>query len=163
MKHITLSKGHIVKVCDCHYDIVKSYKWSSVIFGKSSKWYAIRGTHTTHRGNHLRTSHLMHRDIINAPKDKSVDHIDGDTLNNQCNNLRLCDQSQNNANQQGAKKNSKSGVKGVYWHKGAKKWCAEVVQGKKKHYLGLFDELEQARQARNAKAKELHGDFYYPS
>lgn len=105
----------------------------------------------------------MHRDIMDAPKNKSVDHIDGDTLNNQCSNLRLATQSQNNANQHGAKKGSKSGVKGVYWHKQASKWCAEVVHDKKKHYLGLFETLEDARIARNKKAKELHGDYYSPA
>lgn len=164
MKTITLSKGHIAKVCDCHYDKVKNYKWSSVRMGRRAiKWCAVRGTHTTYKGEHIRTTHLMHRDIMQPEDNENVDHIDGDTLNNQCSNLRIVNQSQNNANQIGAKVGSKSGVKGVYWHKGAKKWCAEVVHLKKKYYLGVYDTLEEARQARNSKAKELHGEYYYPA
>lgn len=163
MKEIVISKGFKVKVCDCHYGQVSRYKWSSTSFGrKERKWYAIRGTHTTKNGQHIRKSFLMHRDIMGNPINKVVDHINGDTLDNRCENLRICNQTQNNANQRGAKKNSKSGVKGVYWHKGAKKWCAEVIHNKKKYYCGLFDTLDEARQARNAKAEELHGEFYYP-
>lgn len=134
------------------------------MFGrKNAKWYAIRGTHSTKRGEHVRKSYLMHREIVGAGRGQAVDHIDGDSLNNQCSNLRIVNQSQNNANQKGAKVGSKSGVKGVYWHKGAKKWCAEVVHLRKKHYAGLFENLEDARVARNRLAEELHGEHYYPA
>ncbi|MDU9711648.1 AP2 domain-containing protein, partial [Helicobacter pylori] len=70
---------------------------------------------------------------------------------------------QNNANQKRAKHNSKSGHKGVYWHKAAQKWCAEVVCDYKKYYLGVFENKLDAVEAYNAKAKELYGDFFSKS
>lgn len=135
-----------------------------------SPWQNIREKHTnkwrwksvTRKDGKL-VNVQIHRYILGAKKGEIIDHIDGDPSNNQCSNLRLVTQSQNNANQIGAKKNSKSGVKGVYWHKAANKWCAEVIHRRKKYYLGLFDELEDAKKARNEKAQELHGDYYYPS
>lgn len=150
MPIIKLTKGLSTEVCDCHYYKVKDYKWCASR-GQRGGFYAYRfGT-------------LMHRQIIDAPDGVNVDHINGNKLDNRCTNLRLVNQSQNNANQRGAKKGSKSGVKGVYWHNAAGKWCAEVIHNRKKYYLGLYDNLEEARKARNDKAKELHGDYYYPA
>lgn len=37
----------------------------------------------------------MHREIMNCPEGKEVDHIDGDTFNNQRANLRIVDKSVN--------------------------------------------------------------------
>lgn len=162
MKEITHGSGKVLVVCDCHYPMLKDIHWSpwqgSTEKG-TDKW---RWKNVTRDGRlHINTQ--IHRYMFGNPKGMVIDHIDGDPSNNQCSNLRVVTQSQNNANQHGAKRGSKSGVKGVYWHKAAQKWCAEVVFNDKKYYLGLFANLEDARDARNAKAKDLHGDYYHPA
>lgn len=160
MKLIDTTKGQQYKICDCHYEMANKWKWTAFQSGRSKTWYIVRRELRDGRQKTI----LLHRWIMGMP-DKSmvVDHLDGNGLNNQCKNLRLCTQSQNNANQRGAKKGSKSGHKGVYWHSAAQKWCAEVVYDHKKYYLGLFKNKLDAVEAYNKKAKELHGEFFSPS
>lgn len=162
MKTISTSQGKSVQVCDCHYDKVKNYKWSALKLGRHEpfSYCAVRfGVRQGRKPGLI----LMHREIMDCPTGKVVDHIDGDPSHNYCSNLRVCTQAQNSLNNRRAKHNSKSGHKGVYWHKAAQKWCAEVVFEGKKHYLGVFDSLEKAVEAYNSKAREMHGEFYAPS
>lgn len=101
----------------------------------------------------------MHRVIMDAPKDKHVDHVDHNTLNNTRKNLRLCTNSQNIANRRGRQKNNTSGYTGVFWSKNAKKWAAQIKFQNKAIHLGYFDDLEKAAKIRDAKAIELFGEF----
>lgn len=55
---------------------------------------------------------FMHRLIMCAKEGQVVDHIDGNGLNNQKTNLRICTQVENGANRS-KNKNNKSGYKGV--------------------------------------------------
>lgn len=50
----------------------------------------------------------------------------------------------------GANKNSKSGVKGVYWNKREKRWIAKIGIKGKSITLGRFRTLEEAAEARKA-------------
>ena len=65
--------------------------------------------------------------LLGTLRNKStiVDHIDGDTLNNCKNNLRVCSCQQNTANQKG-KNCYSSKYKGVCWAKGIKKWRSRI-------------------------------------
>ncbi len=98
----------------------------------------------------------MHRMITNAIQGVDVDHIDGDGLNNQRQNLRLCTRAQNLMNR-GLNRANKSGYKGVIWCKG--KWMAYIVKDRKQVYLGRFTEKLQAYKVYCKAAKELHGEF----
>ncbi len=159
MKYMPSTKGQTIKVCDCHYDKVKHWKWSAFKSKTSDTYCAVR----RERRDGKQITYLMHRFIMDCPPGMLTDHEDGDGMNNDCSNLRNCTRSQNNSNQHRAKKGSISGHKGIYWHKGAKKWCAEVNVNKKKYYLGLFKNKLDAVEAYNAKAKELHGEFFWKS
>jgi hypothetical protein len=58
-------------------------------------------------------------------------------------------------------KSNTTGYKGVSFHKRAKKYHAQIrTDGKLKH-LGLFKTAEKASKVYEAKAKEIHGQFYY--
>lgn len=95
---------------------------------------------------------------------EEVDHIDGIVSNNKWDNLRECNRSQNLRNTSVAK-HSSTGVKGVSWHKASGKYRARVfttVGGKPKRLeLGGFDTILEASNARNAAAKQHHGEFYH--
>jgi hypothetical protein len=52
-------------------------------------------------------------------------------------------------------------VKGVFWNKQREKWRAHIYLNKKTIYLGLYDDLEDAKNARQQFANELFGDFIH--
>lgn len=87
-----------------------------------------------------------------------IDHRNGKPADNRLDNLRLATGQQNSANRK-ANRNSKSGVKGVYWDNGSGKWRAQIKFSGKARYLGIFDKIEDAKAAHDAAAKELFGDF----
>jgi hypothetical protein len=87
-----------------------------------------------------------------------VDHIDNNKLNNTISNLRWCNSQENQHNHQ-LNENNTSGVKGIYWDKNANKWHAQIKFKNKLIYLGLFDNLEDAKTARQQKANELYGEY----
>lgn len=95
------------------------------------------------KGNNSRVA--LHRLLTNAPKGMVVDHINGDTLDNRRENLRICDQFTNMQNRDGLDKNNKSGVRGVHWYKAYSKWRATCRYRNKVHHLGYFDDIEEAR------------------
>lgn len=55
-------------------------------------------------------------------------------------------------------KNNSSGVRGVYKSERSGKWCAQITFQGKTRYLGSFDSLEQAANARK-KGEELFDEF----
>lgn len=73
-----------------------------------------------------------------------VDHINGNRDDNRLANLRSASRSLNMQNQHVIQARSKSGVRGVCWHKAARKWAARIGTS----YLGLFDTIDAAASAR---------------
>lgn len=89
---------------------------------------------------------------------EQVDHINRNSLDNRVENMRAATGAQNMANRS-VFKNNTSGVKGVSWHSGHKKWSAYVnVAGKRKH-LGYCDDIAQAAKLVQAARDQLHGDY----
>lgn len=87
-----------------------------------------------------------------------VDHVNGDKTDNRFCNLRLATKAQNSQNSKLSIKNA-SGYKGVSWHKAAKKWRADICANRRLYFLGLFNNKEDAINARKKAEEELHGDF----
>lgn len=87
-----------------------------------------------------------------------TDHADYDTTNNRIENLRASTKSTNGMNRDKPRSNT-SGVKGVVWHKGGKKWMAKVMVGGRDIYLGLYADFDEAVSVANAARIKNHGDF----
>lgn len=93
--------------------------------------------------------------IMNPPSGMIVDHIDGNKLNNCRSNLRIVTPLINLQNRHTTK--GKTGVIGVRQFPNGK-YGAQVKHNGKTYYLGRFETLEEAANARMKKAIELnHG------
>jgi uncharacterized protein YegP (UPF0339 family) len=147
MKLIPISgihgKDKYIKVDDEDYDELSKYTW-----------------HINNRGYAYRNQKIVfaHRQIMDTPEDKVVDHVNHDTLDNQKTNLRNCTQLENTANNYMSSTNS-SGYKGVYRDKRGK-YRAQIRYNNKRIWIGYYDTAEEAGEAYNKKAFELRG-FYH--
>lgn len=103
----------------------------------------------------------LHRLIMNPPRGKEVDHINGNRYDNRRSNLRLCTRSQNNANWKGKHRPGSSKYRGVCWRKDTKKWKAEVQLNGKTTNIGCFDSEVEAAKAYDSVAQRLFGEFAY--
>lgn len=155
MKEIQLTQGQVALVDDEDFERLDQYKWH-VLFNNSNKFYALR---TSSMVNGKRFKILMHREIINAPKNIQVDHRNGNGLDNRKENLRLCTNQQNQFNRISPNKNNKLRTKGVSWHKGHKRFCARIKFNSKNIHLGYFTVLADANQAYREAEKRYFGEF----
>lgn len=118
------------------------------------KWYSSSNLYVRSYKN--RKPIYLHRFIMSCPKNKVVDHINGDVLDNRKCNLRICTKKQNLQNRQ-LQKNNKSGFRGVYKNK--KSWRAFVsLNGVTKH-LGSFKTKKEAADNRDKAASTYYGMY----
>lgn len=96
--------------------------------------------------------------IPNPYNKKCVDHINGDITNNYLENLRWATNSENMWNKRISKKN-KCGIKGVMYDKTTKKWRAYININKKHISLGSYNSMEEAKEARENKARSIFKEF----
>jgi hypothetical protein len=104
--------------------------------------------------------HRLVADVfLNNPNNKKfVDHIDNNPLNNCDFNLRYATISENNFNTV-LRSDNTSGIKGISWKANRNKWHAYINVNGNRYNLGHFESLEDAKQARQNKAKDLFGEF----
>jgi hypothetical protein len=98
----------------------------------------------------------MHREINRTAGGMETDHIDGNRLNNIKSNLRSVTHQQNCRNNH--KSNSNSGIVGVNWHKGAKRWRAYIHVDYKYKELGKFKDIRDAIKARKEAVRLYWGN-----
>lgn len=139
-KLIPLTQGKFAMVDNEDFDKLKDINW------KYSRGYG-----------HNNILGRIHRNIIDVDDSKVVDHIDGNPLNNQKSNLRVCTQQENSMNQK-LGKNSLSKYKGVT-KLSEHKYLARVWKNGVVTRLGIFKCAEEAAKAYDKKALELFGEF----
>ena len=133
---IFLSDGSSCLIDAEDYERLSKYKWNN------SNGRAV----TTVKRKHIHMSRL----IMDPPKDKVVDHINSNPLDNRRSNLRIVTQSHNLLNR------SKSAGKaseflGVSWHSGNNSWlcrATSAISGKR-YTLGYYNTEVEAAQAYN--------------
>ena len=86
------------------------------------------------------------------------DHRDRNILNNSLSNLRLATASENQRNAS-LRKDNRSGIRGVSWFKASGKWQVQIRFGGKQHYLGYFEDINEAAAARKAAEVKYHKEF----
>lgn len=102
---------------------------------------------------------LLHRHLLNVPTGSTVDHINGNSLDNRRENIRICNAKLNHLNK-GLKLNKvTSTYKGVDWVKKDRKWRTRVNKfGKCVHCSYHINEVDAAR-AYNKNAELHHGEY----
>ncbi len=103
-------------------------------------------------------TYFLHRLIMNPPKGMVVDHINGDTLDNRRENLRVCTQFENMSNRK-TNTNNKFGFKGVNYHKQSGKYRARISVANRRISLGLYSTPEDAFEAYKNASKIYHKEF----
>jgi hypothetical protein len=124
------------------YEMLKGHKWCAMTVGGNV--YAGR----REKGRFI----LMHRQIMNPPQGKVVDHKNGNGLDNRRCNLRICSAQENAWNCRPHADKTSSQFIGVVPH--GDKWMARVG----KEYLGVFDDEVEAAKTRDRRALELYGE-----
>jgi hypothetical protein len=145
-------KGYDVLVDDDIAPMILARKWhvsrrknrvyfASTVYTKDGKSYEIR----------------LHRLLACAVDGLSVDHKNGNTLDNRRENLRVCTNAENTRNQPDRRR-SKAGYRGVV--QAGDRFKAKIMHEGKNIHIGYFNTAEEASQAYERKAKELFGEFY---
>jgi hypothetical protein len=150
---IALTLGQFALVDDADFPLLSVHRWNFSPRSDSGA-YATRGCRMD---DGRRTTIYMHRQIMDAPRESEVDHVDGDGLNNQRSNLRLCTKSQNIANARF--KTSSTGYRGVYLQKRRGDWQAQATVDGKTVNLGTFKDPVEAAKVRDEFVGRLYGDF----
>ncbi len=146
MKEIPLTKGFVALVDDEDFERLSVHRWHMV---------------TAYAGRKVRNGDrvgatMMHRELMSPPPGMVVDHINGDTLDNRKNNLRVCTPSQNKTNRICI---GKSGFKGVESRRNGSVWVVRMNRESKQLYFGRFRSAEEAARAYDEHARKIHGEF----
>lgn len=148
MKTIPLTRGQVAQVDDADYEWLMQWKW-----------YATPGRKTfyaRHSSGKRRIGVKMHRILVDAREGELVDHRDGNGLNNQRHNLRVCDALGSSRNRGLNKVPGSSAFKGV--RKVDNGWEVRIRAEQKRHRL-LFANEREAALAYDALALKYHGEF----
>jgi hypothetical protein len=146
MKQIALTQGTFALIDDEDFERVNQYKWK-LIKAKKNNWYAKRSINNN-------GSLYMHRFIMDCPRNKEIDHRDGNGLNNQKSNLRICTSTQNIQNRKGY---GRAGYKGV--RISGDHIRAVIKIGGRAIHLGYFSDLISAAKAYDEAAQKHFGEF----
>lgn len=162
-KPINLSSEQLAWVSPEDYDLLSLHEWKIGPNGRKDrnlKFYVYR--YDCRGGG--QTKIYLHREVLGLmPGDgKKVDHIDGDTLNNTRENLRVTTSAGNSANRCKQKTYGSSPTSSRY--KGVTRlkkdrWQVCICAEGKRYFLGCFTDEKLAALAYDNAAQQHHGEF----
>lgn len=125
------------------FEVVNAHVWSA----------NARGYATTLHGDR---SLLLHNFLLgSSSRERQIDHINRDRLDNRRQNLTYVTRIENRRNSTLAKNNT-STYRGVSRHS-YKGWVARIGSGAARKYLGVFTTAEAAARAYDKSAREHYG------
>lgn len=148
---IILPSNHSLLIDRADYPLVARHQWH-VHRGRNT-WYAVREDHT----HGYRKIVRLHRYLLNPPKHKEVDHINGNGLDNRRSNLRIVTRAQNARNIPSKLHSSK--YKGVSFNQYTQRWECRIQTNNKFKFLGRFDSERKAAQMYDLASSKFHGAY----
>ena len=150
--HMSHGKSFLFDIEDLPH--VQAHYWAATTSGYAAHFYYER----KEKNKRVRRLLFFHRLIMGKPNGMDVDHINGDKLDNRKKNLRICTSHNNDCNHC-APKNNTSGFVGVSYSQYHKGWRAYITIYGKQISLGIFDNIEDAVEARRLAEKQYFGEF----
>ena len=152
MKQIQLTQGQVALVDDEDYEWLNSFKWCAT--RDKANYYAVRSTRIAGKKRNQR----MHKLIMGTtPKGMMIDHKDGNSLNNQRNNLRFVTNSQNQMNK--TAKNSSFDKSGIWFDPSRNKFEVSITVNYKRVRRERFNTIEEALLQRTNWEQQYFGEF----
>lgn len=155
MREIILTRSHKAMVDDLLYDHLSTFNWCAKPNGRTV--YAIRKESIAGKPGKQRTIY-MHRyiaSLLRSPDADTIDHFDGNGLNNCLSNLRPLTNRENSQHRVRLNKNNKSGFVGVTFNKNARKWTSGLVRNGHRVHFGYFSTADEASAARESYLQSL--------
>ena len=109
------------------------------------------------QGKQYKAHRLAWLYMTGAWPDDEIDHIDGDSLNNRWENLRVATHQENRSNNR-AYRNNRLGVRGVQQRSNGR-YRAYIAPSGRMKSLGDFATLEEAKATRQAAERKYFGAF----
>lgn len=106
-------------------------------------------------GRNLRAHRVIYAIVHGEIPEGEIDHINGNRMDNRIENLREVSSSENAHNSKKPKTNT-SGFPGVYWNTRDQKWVARIRVNYRQIFLGYFDDLNEAVEARKKAKIKYH-------
>jgi hypothetical protein len=141
MKEIPLTRGQFAIVDDELFDDLSRQRWQAQWHTCINSYYA---SHQFPQDNGKRPRVTMHRYITGAPEGTCVDHINGNTLDNRVENLRLVTARQNCQNRHTEKSSIYPGVTRL---RRCNRWQSAIRIDGQKVYLGIYADETDAFKA----------------
>lgn len=119
------------------YDRIKNFTWR--ISKKRNKYYVVTGS--KHKDN-MAYLHTVVLGMVMCFFE--IDHIDGNSLNNRKNNLRVVTHSENCDNIRATRIDNKIGIRGISLDSKSKKYVVDFRYRENRYYFKQWDTIEEA-------------------
>lgn len=154
---LSIQNTEIKPIVDAkNYERLMKFVWYAT---DSLSFYRVERDGSVNRKGTPKTIHISLPNEVFQTRGLMYDHKDVDSINNLESNLRVCNQTLNNANRKKCKRKCSSQYKGVCWHKTYKLWYASIAYKEVSYHLGRFTSETEAALAYNIAAVKYFGEF----
>lgn len=156
MLEVRLQNGPVTLIDECDEERVRAGRWYSVV--RCGRLY-VAGRVGDRRapGEGRAPMILMHRYLLNAPRDVDVKHLDNDGLNNTRENLAQLLPAEAVWLAERSRGSARSRFQGVSWSTHRRCWRVTIGHHGERMNAGFFDDEETAARAFDAVCLRLRG------